>query len=57
MLALYIFIVLDRNIKQNVSIFFCVELTDNLQWINDFNVTLYRIGLAKCKNMLEKKTF
>ena len=34
MLALYIYIVLDRNKKQNFGNFFCVRLSDNPIWIN-----------------------
>ena len=47
MLALYIYIVLDRNRKQNFGIFFCVGLSDNPIWINGLIAMLCRIGLVK----------
>ena len=43
MLALYIYIVLDRNKKQNFGNFFCVGLSDNPIWINGRNAMLCRI--------------
>ena len=54
MLALYIYIVLDRNTKQTLSSFFCVGLSDNPLWINDLNVTLCRISLVKYKKNIKK---
>ena len=48
MLALYIYIVLDRNNKQNFGNFFCVGLSDNTIWINGLIARLCRIGLVKC---------
>ena len=48
MLALYIYIVLDRNKKQNFGNFFCVGLSDNPIWINGLIAMLCRIVLVKC---------
>ena len=48
MLALYIYIVLNGNKKQNFDNFFCVGLSDNPIWINGLITILCRIGLVKC---------
>ena len=54
MLALYIYIVLDRKKKQNFGNFFCVGLSDNPIWINGLIAMLCRIGLVKCTNNKKK---